>query len=48
MNWTKEMGLWAVKRMQKRASTRKFRDKSIKKELLDELLGYALLPFNNE
>lgn len=42
MNWTKEMGLEAVKRMQMRTSTRSFQDKQIPEELLDEILKAAL------
>ena len=42
MNLTNELGLEAVKKMQRRTSTRNFRDKQIPKELLEEILKAAL------
>ncbi|MCL2566010.1 MAG: nitroreductase family protein [Defluviitaleaceae bacterium] len=42
MNWTKEMGLWALKKMQARTSIRSFADKPIEKELMEEILKAAL------
>jgi len=42
MDWTKEFGLEAVKRMQQRTSIRSFQEKQIPTELLDEILKAAL------
>ena len=42
MNWTLEDGLRAIKMMQKRVSTRRFEDKPIPEELMDEILKAAL------